>query len=145
MFKHLLLPTDGSPSADAAVLQGLRLARSMGARATAVHVIPQFHVLTYRVDMLKDTREEFLADSRQRGEQCLAALAKAAREEGVPFETLLETSDHPHDAIVAAAERLGCDLIVMASRGLHGGRLALLGSETTKVLMHGSTPVLVYR
>jgi nucleotide-binding universal stress UspA family protein len=145
MFKHLLLPTDGSPLGDAAVLHGLRLARTLGARATGLHVTPEFHVLTYRTDMLGDTREEFLADSRRRGEQCLAALVKTAREESVPFETVLESSDRPYEAIVRIAEQRGCDLIVMASHGLQGAHLLLLGSQTTKVLTHGKTPVLVYR
>ena len=145
MFKHLLLPTDGSPASEKAVLEGLRLARLFRARVTGVHVVPEFHILTYRTDMLEDTREEFLADCRRQAEKFLAFIDKSAREEGVLYDTLTRVSDHPYEAIVDLAQHQGCDLIVMASHGLHGAKSRLLGSETTKVLTHSTLPVLVYR
>jgi len=145
MFKHLLLPTDGSTISERAVLQGLRLARTFSARVTAVHVIPEFHILTYRTDMLEDTRDEFLADCRRQAEKFLAFVEKAAREEGVLCDTVTPVSDHPYEAIIDVAQRQNCDLIVMASHGQRGAKARLLGSETTKVLTHSTVPVMVYR
>lgn len=145
MFKHLLLPTDGSPLSERAVLEGLRLARGFRARVTAVHVVPEFHVLTYHVDMLEDTRDEFLADCKRQAEKFLAFVDKAAREEGVLCDTLMRVSDHPYEAIIDVAQMQGCDLVVMASHGQRGAKARLLGSETTKVLTHSAIPVLVYR
>ena len=143
MYTHILLPTDGSALSDAAVLKGLRLARLLGARVSGLHVTPEFHVLTYRTDMLEDTREEFAADSKAHAEKYLANIVKAAKEESVPCHVEAVSSDHPADAIVRAAERLGCDLIVMASHGRRGAKGLLLGSETQKVLTHCKVPVLV--
>jgi len=145
MFKHLLLPTDGSTISEKAALEGLRLARTFRARVTAVHVIPEFHILTYRTDMLEDTRDEFLSDCRRQAEKFLAFVEKAAREEGVMCDTVTRVSDHPYEAIIDVAQNLGCDLIVMASHGQRGAKARLLGSETTKVLTHSTVPVMVYR
>ena len=145
MYTHILLPTDGSALSDAAVLKGLRLARLLGARVSGLHVTPEFHVLTYRTEMLEDTREEFAADSKAHAEKYLANVVKAAKEEAVPCNVEAVSSDHPADAIVRAAERLGCDLIVMASHGRRGAKGLLLGSETQKVLTHCKVPVLVVR
>ena len=58
MFKHLLIPTDGSPLSERAALKGLELARTLGARVTALHVSPRFHVITYRTEMLEDSRDD---------------------------------------------------------------------------------------
>lgn len=145
MFKHLLLPSDGSPSSEGAVMQGLRFARSIGARVTGLNVVPEFHVLTYRTDMLEDTREEFLADCKRQAEKTLAQIDRAAREEGVPCDILMQTGDHPYETIIQVAEKRGCDLIVMATHGRRGARAKLLGSETNKVLTHSNIPVLVLR
>ena len=68
------------------------------------------------------------------------ATAKAA---GVPFRALHVVHDHPYAAIIEAAEKNHCDLIVMASHGRKGVSALILGSETTKVLTHSKVPVLV--
>src|SRR5258706_2229178 len=107
MFKHLLLPTDGSPASEKAVLEGLRLARAFRARVTGVHVVPEFHILTYRTDMLEDTREEVLADCRLQAEKFLAFIDKSAREEGELGDTLTRLIDHAYSVIVQLAQHQG--------------------------------------
>ena len=72
MFKHILVPTDGSALSEGAALKSIQLARALGARVTGVHVSPQFHVLTYRTEMLEDTRDEYERDSRLHAERYLA-------------------------------------------------------------------------
>jgi nucleotide-binding universal stress UspA family protein len=145
MFKHILLPTDGSKLSEVAIRKGVDFAKSIGAKVTGFHVMPQFHVFTYRTEMLEDTREEFARDSRVHAEKYLALVQEAAKAAGIPCETASIASDHPYEAIIEAAKKRGCDLIMMASHGRKGVQGMLLGSETHKVLTHSRIPVLVYR
>ena len=145
MFKHLLLPTDGSQSSEAAIRKGIEFAKETHARVTGFCVIPEFHVFTYRTEMLEDTVEQYAKDSRAHAEQYLGVIEKEAKEAGVPCDTALATSDHPYEEIIKAAKDRGCDLIMMASHGRRGLGAVLIGSETQKVLTHCEIPVLVYR
>ena len=145
MFTHLLVPTDGSAFSEAAARKALRLAKEQEARVTVIHVVPEFHVMSYRTTMLEDTREEYLAHCKTQAQQYLGHIEATAREEGVPCDTVVASSDHPYEAITATAERERCDLIVMASHGRRGMRALLLGSETQKVLTHSNVAVLVVR
>ena len=145
MFKHLLLPTDGSEASQATLLEGVRLAKELNARITGISVVPEFHVLTFNTMMIEDTREVFIAESRSQALKYLAVLNQAANESGVPCETEVVLGDHPYAAILQACETKGCDLIVMASHGRRGVQALLIGSETQKVLTHSKVPVLVYR
>lgn len=145
MFKHLLLPTDGSEASQAALLKGVLLAKEFNARITGVSVVPEFHILTFNTAMIEDTKEAFIAESRAQAQKYLALLGKAADEAGVPCETEVALSDHPYEAIIGIAKSKGCDLIMMASHGRRGVQALLLGSETQKVLTHSKIPVLVYR
>ena len=145
MFKHLLLPTDGSRLSEAAIQKGTQFARSINAAVTGFHVIPKYHLFTYRTEMLEDTKEQFEEDSKAHARQYLAVVEKAAMSAGVPCDTAFATSDQPYEAIIRAAEEKGCDLIVMASHGRKGVQGLVIGSETHKVLTHSRIPVLVYR
>jgi len=145
MFKHLLVPTDGAALSEASVLMAVNLAKECGAPITGIHVIPEFHLLTYDTGMLADTRPEYAQHARTRAEQYLAFIKRAATQAGVLCDTTWAVSDHPYEAIINAAQKQHCDLIVMASHGRRGVQGILLGSETQKVLTHSRIPVLVYR
>jgi nucleotide-binding universal stress UspA family protein len=145
MFKHILLPTDGSPLSEAAVRKGVEFAGGIHARVTGVYVMPEFHVLTYKTEMLEETREQYVKDCKRHAERYLAVIADGARVAGVPCSTTTAVSDHPYEAIIKTAEESGCDLIMMASHGRRGVQGLLIGSETHKVLTHTRIPVLVYR
>jgi nucleotide-binding universal stress UspA family protein len=144
MFKHLLLPTDGSALSDFAIQKALQLARSVGAKVTGITVMPEYHVVSYAVESLQDTRQQFEGDMRRHADQYLSRLAQAAAETGVPCDAVAVAGDHPYEKIIAAAEQRQCDLIVMASHGRKGIKALLLGSETHKVLTHTRIPVLVF-
>ena len=103
MFKHLLLPTDGSAFSEAAARRALQLAKEQEARVTVIHVVPEFHVLSYRTSLMEDTREEFLADCKKQAQQFIAEVERVAREEGVPCDSVVVSSDHPYEAIAATA------------------------------------------
>lgn len=145
MFKHLLLPTDGSPQSEEAIRQGIALAKETQARVTGIHVVPEFHVFTYRPDMLEDTRAEYVRDSQAQAAKILQSVENAARDAGVPCDTVCAVSDEPYAAIIKTADEKGCDLIAMASHGRKGIKGLLVGSETQKVLTHSHQPVIVLR
>lgn len=145
MFKHILLPTDGSASSDAAIQNAVRLAKDMGATVTGVHVVPPFHAFTYRPDMIEDTEDQYEKDSEERARKVLMTVEQQAQECGVPCDTIVARADDVHQAIIDIANERQCDLIAMASHGRRGVRGFLLGSDTQKVLTHSRLPVLVYR
>jgi nucleotide-binding universal stress UspA family protein len=145
MFKHLLLPTDGSPLSETAVRMGIRFAKKMDAKVTGFHVMPKFRVFTYRAEVLEATESEFISDAKLHAQRYLAVIEEAAKAADVTCSTVCASSDYPYEAIIEVAEREGCDLIMMASHGRSGIKGLLLGSETHKVLTHCRIPVLVYR
>lgn len=145
MFQHILIPTDGSPAAMPALLSAIALARSCGARITALHVVPEFHVLSHDTEMLEATRATYLDESMDNGKRVLDFVIRQAREVGVECATFLTRSDSPNEKILEAAQVNGCDLIAMATHSKFGLKGVLLGSETHKVLVHSPVPVLVFR
>lgn len=145
MFKHVLVPTDGSALSENAVRRAAELAKFCGAKLTALHAVPKFHVFTYHPDMLEATRDEFIAAAAKQSKQFLEAAQKIARNLGVECDGVTVTSDDPHQEIIDQVKQRGCDLVVMASHGRHGVEGLLIGSETHKVLIHSQVPVLVYR
>ncbi|HEU4853203.1 MAG TPA: universal stress protein [Telluria sp.] len=145
MFKEILFPTDGSPTSEAAMRTCMEFAGSIGAHVTALHVVPDFHVLSTNVEMVEDTRDRYLQETSERGRQVLAKVEQCARELGVDCDTVLRRSDDPYNEILDEARERGSDLIAMASHGYRGIKAMLLGSETQKVLVHSLIPVLVLR
>jgi nucleotide-binding universal stress UspA family protein len=146
MFKNILVPTDGSELSQRAAQITVDLAKLHGARITGIHVIPDYHLLiAYEGAFDPVTEERIEEEAKTRAEKYLAYVREVADAAGVPCETLCETSDHPYDAILKAAEARQCDLIVMTSHGRKGLAAVLLGSETRKVLTHTTIPVLVVR
>jgi nucleotide-binding universal stress UspA family protein len=145
MFKHILLPTDGSPMSEMASQKCIALAKEASANVTAIYVIPEFHVFAYAPNMVTDTPEQYRQYSEAAARKILGGVERAAQEAGVACTMLFVANDHPYEAIVKAAADTGCDLICMASHGRKGVKGVLLGSETQKVLTHTDIPVLVYR
>ncbi|MFM0625161.1 universal stress protein [Paraburkholderia xenovorans] len=145
MFKHLLVPTDGSTLSEAAIQMTVTLAVESGAKVTGLHVIPEFHVLAYGTEMIADNEDRIIQAARQRADDYLEVIKKAAGQAGVECNIVATSRAHPYEAIISVAAEQNCDLIVMASHGRSGMRAFLLGSETQKVLTHSQIPVLVVR
>ena len=147
MFKHILVPTDGSELSREAVRRAVAFAKEAGARVTAFYAKPEYPVTYYGEGALIDptTPEKFAELAEQQARQVLDFVVQACDVAGVACTTLSLTSDVPYEAIIQAAEQSGCDLIFMASHGRRGFSGLLLGSETNKVLTHSKVPVLVYR
>ena len=144
MYKHLLVPTDGSKLSDHAVKEATALAKTLGAKVTLFHVAPMqiWPVYAESAMAVQYSEADFRVETRRNAER---VLEKAAKRAGMAVATQYVLSDLPYDAIVKAATKHKCDLIVMASHGRRGLSGFLLGSETQKVLTHSKVPVLVVR
>ena len=145
MFKHILIPTDGSDLSRKAVLYGVQLARETGAKVTGLTLAEPYHVAAMDAVLVSIGEDDYEEQSRRISEKALEQVRMAADAAGVPCDTIAETHDQPYRGIIDAAHAKGCDLIVMASHGRRGLSALLLGSETVKVLTHSTIPVLVYR
>jgi len=145
MFKHILLPTDGSNLSQAAIQKGVQFAKSMQAKITGISVMPEQKYYMYQTDIIVQVKKETVKQHKREADRNLSVIEKAAKDAGVPCETLCEISDYPYETIIKVAEKRGCDLIMMASHGRRGIGAILIGSETQKVLTHSKIPVLVYR
>ena len=147
MYKNILLPTDGSALSRVAVLNGIKLARAVGARVTGFFAAPPATPVIYMgvLPVGLTTPDQHARAIERTAAKYLGFIEKAARRAGVRCKSIHVTSDFPADAILAAASREGCDLIVMASRSKRGLSGMLLGSQAHKVLAHSKVPVLVQR
>jgi nucleotide-binding universal stress UspA family protein len=147
MYKHILMPTDGSPLSRKAVKQAVALAKALRARITGFYSPEQYEVLAYGEYFPPNliSRAEWDKRSQQTAEKYLAVIEKAAKAANVPYQGYFKESMSPWQAIVDAAKRKKCDLIFMPSHGRTGIPGLLLGSQAAKVLSHSNIPVLVYK
>lgn len=147
MFKHLLIPIDGSELSLLAVRKGAEFASEIRASVTLLFVKPEYPVSYYGDGAMIDptTPEEFGKLTNTIAHRNLKSAEEICAAAGVTTTTVTETSDVPYDVIISTAEQKQCDLIFMASNGRRGITGLLLGSETQKVLTHSKIPVLVYR
>jgi nucleotide-binding universal stress UspA family protein len=143
MFKHILLPTDGSEVSTRAVDAGLELARTLGARVYALHVILPFQSLSYITQIIPESESSYTEESVRWAERYLGEVRDKAEQAGVPCDSDYVFDKHPCDAILRVAQEKSCDLIVMGSHGWRGFTKLLLGSETQKLLVRSRLPVLV--
>jgi nucleotide-binding universal stress UspA family protein len=145
MFKHILIPTDGSAIALEAAKAAVRFAAQTGAKVTAFHAIEAWQPL-YTSAYAADARAfvNFEKRAREAGEREVAAVGKLANAAGVPFASLVSKARTPYEGIVQAARRRKCDLIWIGSHGRRGVARLMLGSVALKVLAHAAVPVLVH-
>ena len=145
MYRHILIPTDGSERSEQAIAQGVALAKALGADVTGVTVFPPFHTFVVDPMMIPDSPDQYRSDCDAEGKKYLGVVRDTADAAGVPCDVVQVVHDHPYQAIIETASEKGCDLIFMASHGRRGVAALLLGSETSKVLTHSRIPVLVCR
>jgi nucleotide-binding universal stress UspA family protein len=147
MFKNILVPIDGSKLSIKAVKLAVKLAKALDARITGLYATPEFGSTYYgdgyilRAPSAKAYAEAMDAQARK----CLSSVEVEAGVEKVSCEVMHVVSDSPYEAIIDAARKKKCDLILMASHGRRGLAGMVLGSETHKVLVHSKIPVMVCR
>ena len=147
MYKNLLVATDGSKLSSKAVAHAIGLAKPLGAKITAFYAAPDYPLPMYADGVVYEpvSKKEYTALMAKEAQKVLDAVASKAGAAGVECATVHAIAAAPWEAILAAAKKAKCDAIVMASHGRRGVSALLLGSETQKVLTHGTTPVIVVR
>ena len=147
MFRHVLIPTDGSPVASKAVRAGIRFAKETGARVTGVYALDTLRANVnyggYRVS--EKVVAEIDRRAKQVGQKYLDAMARLAKSAGVRFDSVCLKIGNPYEGIIATSHKKKCDVIFIASHGRSGLSRLIMGSVTQKVLAHSKIPVLVYR
>ena len=144
MYRHILIPTDGSELAERAVAHGLALAKFVGAMVTIIIAEEQIGTwLSFAEAGAAEQFANYTEEIKKHAARVLDRGANAAKQAGVPCDTIHVQDVQPYAAIIATATDRGCDLIVMASHGRSGLSAMVLGSVTNKVLTHAKIPVLV--
>ena len=147
MYKRILVPTDGSALSRKAIRSAIDLASSVGAEVLALNVVPRYPVSYFDGQIGVSPQETARVEKQwtEHGQAMADEVGKAAEKAGVKAKAITVRSNLVAEAILGAARKNKCDLVVMASHGRKGLKRLLLGSETQHVLTHGDVPVLVLR
>jgi nucleotide-binding universal stress UspA family protein len=147
MYQRILVPTDGSALSKKAVNSAIEQAAASGAELVALYVVPRYPLSYFEGGSSVSDREVARTEKQwtDKGQAVVDQVRKAAQAGGVKARGVLAHSDLVAEAVISAAKKHKCDLIVMASHGRKGIKRILLGSETQHVLTHSTLPVLVLR
>lgn len=141
---RILVATDGSALSHKAVATAVELAGALGADLVAFTTVPAYPYAGIG-ESSGVAAEDYQARVGAEASDRLAQVERVAAAAGVACHTSMLESDEPYRAIIMAADKHDCGLIVMASHGLRGVQGLVLGSETQRVLTHTRRPVLVVR
>ncbi len=139
MYKHILISTDGSELSLRGVEHGIGLGKENASKVTVITVCQPYPLQSAA------TLDSWSTAQLSHAKDALEKAKEIAEKHGVDITTRQDTNDSAAEAIVESAEKLGCDLIVMASHGRRGISRLLLGSQTSEVVSHSPVPVLVVR
>ncbi len=147
MFKHFLVPTDGSDLSIDCLKKSASMAKEVGATVTILYVKPYESMPYLGVGAINDSHitETIKQQIDSFAKETLAAAETIMESAGVTCDSFLRQGDSPYEYVISVATEAACDLIIMASHGRKGINNILVGSETRKVLTHSKIPVLVYR
>ena len=146
MFKHILIPTDGSKLAAKGIKAGVKLAKALGAKVTGVYVVQPYLAPVYGEAAIYYTGyspKQYSEMVTKAGKKALAVVEIEAQTARVRCATRIVEDSPPWAGILKAART--CDAIVMATHGRGGLGGLILGSETQRVLAHAKIPVVVVR
>jgi nucleotide-binding universal stress UspA family protein len=144
MFKRILVPTDGSEITTKAVTTAVELARAGGGQLSTISVKEPFPYSAIS-EMQPVPPQEFYDAQERIAAARVKAVVDAAKAAGMECHGHTVEALHPWEAILDHAKAQQCDLIVMASHGRRGVAALLLGSETQRVLIHSTLPVLIVK
>ncbi len=147
MYQRILVATDGSTLSKKAVKSAIELAALCGAELVVIKVVPRYPQSYFEGGIALQPEEVRRVESQwaDEGQAVVDAVKKTAMAKNVSTKALTVKSDVVSDALLSAAKKHQCDLIVMASHGRKGIKRLLLGSETQHVLTHATVPVLILK
>ena len=140
-MRSIVVGTDGSPSADAAVGRAAEIAKATGAQVHLVTAYPD--VATYG-EMIASSAKADPIELRQVAEGVLTRKSRPLEDDGIEVLTHAGEGD-PADVLINVAQEVGADLIVVGARGLSGLQRFLLGSVSSKLSHHSPISVMVVR
>lgn len=144
MFKHILVPVDGSETSMSALSKAAGLAKAFGSEVTAVYVLDPYPFTGVGADFAYG-QAQYLNAANAEANNALEAVKQRMQEEGVPVKTMVSEGHAVHEGVVRVAESEGADLIVMGSHGRRGLEKLVLGSVAQRVLSSAKIPVMVVR
>ncbi|WP_262180138.1 universal stress protein [Haloarcula laminariae] len=146
MYENILIPTDGSDTANVAVSHAVDLAKKYNARLHALYVVDvdavNLSLGTEQIDRIRQGNFGEMHELQEDADDATGAVVDAAAEHDVAVHEEVRVGT-PHDVIAGYADNQDIDLVVMGSHGRSGVRRALLGSVTERVLRSTHVPVLV--
>lgn len=147
MYQRILVATDDSRLSRKAEKSAIELAASLGASLVVLHVVPDYPMSYFEggVTISADDVARIEKSWTDRAQAMVDKVVTAAGKQGVQAKGVVGRGDQVAEALMAAARKHKCDLVVMASHGRRGIKRVLLGSETQHVLTHSTIPVLVLR
>ena len=144
MFKHILVPVDGSETSLQAVAKAAELAKAFNSEVTAVYVLDPYPFTGVGADFAYG-QAQYLSAATAEANKALEDVTERMKDTGVTVKTLVGEGHAIHEGIVRVGENVGADLIVMGSHGRRGLEKLVLGSVAQRVLQTAKVPVLVVR
>lgn len=145
MYKRILVPLDGSATAERGLREAMALSSGQQTQLLLLHVVDDYPLLIETSSMTG--YEEMMKSLREYGLGVLAKALRACEDASIPCETLLRevTGERVSDIIVDQAGQHACDLIVMGTHGRRGLQRLTLGSQAEAVARASPVPVLLVR
>ncbi|MBX9937289.1 MAG: universal stress protein [Burkholderiaceae bacterium] len=144
MFKHILVPVDGSPTSMLAVNKAIGLVKAFGSTVTALYVLDPYPFTGVGADFAYG-QAQYLSAATAEANAALEAVRQAMHEAQIEVQVLIGEGHAVHEGVVQAIEKTGADLVVMGSHGRRGLEKLMLGSVAQRVLSAVHIPVLVVR
>lgn len=145
MYDRILVPIDGSTTAQAGLRSAVTLAKRLGSHLVLLNVLDDFPLTVEWASAM--SFEETLLIMRKQAQEMLSGAKASVADEGVPVETVLKEirQNTVADAIVEQARERNCDLIVMGTHGLRGLKRLTMGSDAELVVRASPVPVMLVK
>lgn len=144
MFKHLLVPLDGSKLAELALPMAKEIAVQFGSKITLLQVVP----LPYAIGYGHEASGMFSSinqDMKREAVTYMETKQQALHQAGISVEVQIVTGQSPAEAILNATDELAVDTVVMSTHGRGGVMRWVFGSVADRVLRQARVPILLAR
>ncbi len=145
MFKHILVPLDGSAFAEAALPYAQSLAGKYQAEITLLRVIVPPRWPGVLEAELPELIERLSKTAAQDATSYLQYRQESLQAQGLRVTARAQSGEPAPDLILEIAKELNCDLIVMSTHGRSGLQRWMFGSVAERVLRHAEIPVMLIR